>query len=73
MRDIHLEEAILSEMRDLPPHYQRILLDIIQNMKTGYSSIRKSHDILELKGCGKELWNQIDAQEYIRRLRNEWD
>jgi hypothetical protein len=69
----HLEKVILSEIRDLPPHYQRILLDIIRCMKTGCSSIRKNRDILELKGCGKELWNQTDAPKYIARLRNEWD
>lgn len=69
----HLEKVILSEIRDLPPHYQRILLDIIRLMKTGCTSIKRKHDILELKGCGKELWKQTDAQDYIRRLRNEWD
>ena len=31
------------------------------------------HSILELHGMGKELWQGIDAQEYVNRLRDEWD
>lgn len=31
------------------------------------------HSIMELQGLGKELWKGIDAAEYIRREREEWD
>ncbi|NPV68435.1 MAG: hypothetical protein HPY64_14930 [Anaerolineae bacterium] len=27
----------------------------------------------ELRGLGKEIWQDIDAQEYVNRLRDEWD
>ena len=27
----------------------------------------------ELRGLGKEIWEGIDAQEYVNQLRNEWD
>lgn len=33
----------------------------------------KIHSILELRGLGKEIWEAIDAQEYVNRLRDEWD
>jgi hypothetical protein len=26
----------------------------------------------ELHGLGKEIWSDIDAQEYVDRLRDEW-
>jgi plasmid stability protein len=29
--------------------------------------------IMELEGLGKELWEGIDAAEYIRRERDSWD
>jgi hypothetical protein len=29
--------------------------------------------ILELEGLGKEIWEGIDAQEYVNELRKEWD
>jgi hypothetical protein len=27
----------------------------------------------ELRGLGKEIWEDIDAQEYVNQLRSEWD
>lgn len=29
--------------------------------------------LLELRGLGKELWKGEDAQEYVDRLRKEWE
>lgn len=29
--------------------------------------------ILELQGLGKEIWQSIDAQEYVERERASWD
>ena len=31
------------------------------------------HNIMEFHGLGKEIWEGIDAQEYINKLRDEWD
>jgi len=33
----------------------------------------KKHSIMELKGLGKEIWQGMDATEYVRELRAEWD
>jgi len=35
----------------------------------------KAHprSLLELEGLGAELWNSVDAQEYVDELRREWD
>jgi hypothetical protein len=29
--------------------------------------------ILELRGLGKEIWNGIDAQEYVNQERDSWN
>jgi hypothetical protein len=29
--------------------------------------------ILELRGLGKEIWQGIDAQEYVNRERDSWN
>ena len=29
--------------------------------------------ILELEGLGAEIWQGIDAQEYVNELRDEWE
>ena len=31
------------------------------------------HRLTELRGLGKDTWEGIDAQEYVNRLRDEWD
>jgi hypothetical protein len=31
------------------------------------------HSIMELHGLGKEIWEGIEAREYVNRLRDEWD
>ena len=31
------------------------------------------HNIMELCGLGKEIWEGIDAQEYVRNERASWD
>jgi len=33
----------------------------------------KTHSIFELEGLGKELWQGIDAQEYVNRERDAWN
>jgi hypothetical protein len=31
------------------------------------------HRLSDLRGLGAEIWQGIDAQEYVDRLRDEWD
>jgi hypothetical protein len=31
------------------------------------------HDITELRGLGKEVWQNIDAQDYVDSERDAWD
>jgi hypothetical protein len=33
---------------------------------------RPKHRLTELRGLGKEIWEGIDAQEYVNKLRDEW-
>ena len=34
---------------------------------------RPRHQITELEGLGKEIWEGTDAQEYVDRERDSWD
>jgi hypothetical protein len=34
---------------------------------------RQQRSLSELRGLGKEIWEGIDAQEYVNQLRREWD
>ncbi len=33
----------------------------------------KKRSLLELEGLGAEIWEDVDAQEYVNELRNEWE
>jgi hypothetical protein len=34
---------------------------------------KPKHSIMELHGLGAEIWQGVDAQEYINQLREEWN
>ena len=34
---------------------------------------RKSKDFSGIKGIGKEIWKDVDAQEYVKQERSEWN
>lgn len=33
----------------------------------------KSKDFSGIKGIGKEIWKDVDAQKYVTQERNEWN
>lgn len=51
------------------------LLDVISaTLKTLMQHQQaKKHSIMELEGLGAEIWQGIDAQEYVRQERASWD
>ena len=34
---------------------------------------KPKRSIMELHGLGKEIWEGIDAQQYVSELRDEWE
>ncbi len=50
------------------------LLELISaTLKQRISPKQATHSIMELEGLGAEIWNGIDAQEYVRQERASWD
>lgn len=47
----------------------KILVDSLGDDET--ESALQKHSILELAGLGAEIWDGVDAQEYVNRLRDE--
>lgn len=47
------------------------LFGLIRQRVTLTSKPKRS--ILELRGLGKEIWNGIDAQEYVNQERDSWN
>jgi hypothetical protein len=48
----------------------KLLVDTLDTTETPQG---EKHSILELAGLGAEIWEGIDAQEYVDQLRSEWD
>ncbi len=69
-------EDIVREARALPVDERKRLIGLIVDTLTeqeGVEPARKQRSILELAGLGADAWEGIDPQEYIDRLRDEWD
>ena len=66
---------MLQEIRALPVEQRKQLIKLIVDTlpEADSDSPRKRHKIMEFRGVGAEMWEGIDAQEYVNRLRNEWD
>lgn len=46
----------------------KLMLEISVNIKKEQKS-----NIYDLKGVGKEIWEGIDAQEYVNNERESWE
>lgn len=67
-----VEELYKQEIRSLPAADRLQLLALIAQ-ELVVVQVRTTRRITELRGLGKEIWQDIDAQQYVDALRNEWD
>jgi hypothetical protein len=66
-------EMIKKELSALDgDEYQEVLKAILEMVKQGAGRPSRSRSLLELKGLGKELWAQIDVEDYINQERDSW-
>ncbi len=70
---VAIGKKIIREIRTLPVQQQKKILEVVLLLKTGIKTSHKKHSITELKGCGKKIWKEIDAQEYVNKLREDWN
>lgn len=63
---------LIQEARTLSPDELKELMQALIEMMPEDAE-PKQHSITELRGLGKELWQGIDAQDYVNELRSEWD
>jgi predicted sugar kinase len=62
-------QLTLEERKELA----KMVVDSLVPSTTEDTQPKKKHSILELAGLGAEIWEGVDAQEYINELRSEWD
>ncbi len=76
---IHLSDASLDtiyrqHIKSLPREERLHLLAMIAyDLAQDTTRSQTKRNIMELHGLGKELWQDIDAQEYVHALRQEWE
>jgi hypothetical protein len=64
---------VLSRIQRLTPADQLRLLEELAALVRRQVTSRAQRSILELQGLGKEIWQDIDAQEYVDRERASWN
>ena len=74
MSAIRAEDIYKRHIKPLPPEERlRILALIGQDLAEKEVAGKAQRSLMELHGLGKEIWEGVDAQEYVDELRKEWD
>ena len=75
VKTLSLEELYEQQIKPRPLSERlRLLAMIAQDLAVETKEEEKpKRSIMELHGLGAEIWQGIDAQEYVNELRREWD
>ena len=74
----------ITESRQILAGYERVTLRpvvseiekllMVDSIQTGISGLSTgSPSLLSLMGLGKEIWKKHEAQDYVRKIRDEWE
>lgn len=66
-------ETVLREAQRLAPSEQRRLIEALEVTAKDQASTEEGHSLLELRGLGKHLWEQVNTTEYLNTERAAWD
>ena len=72
----NIETIYRRYIKPLSPDEQiKLLAKIAEELANGKDTkeLPKKRSLLELEGLGAEIWEGIDAQEYVDELRSEWE
>jgi hypothetical protein len=66
-------EQLLAQVSRLSSAEQLRLLEDVAALVRQHLAPTPSQSVTALRGLGKEIWQGIDAQEYVERERAAWD
>ncbi len=73
---LEINNSIYAHIMFFLENLPKNLLNIKQEIKTEKPNILHTHNSISnfknLQGVGKELYQGIDSDTYIKELRNEW-
>jgi hypothetical protein len=65
-------QNIRHQIKNLSPEEQLRLLEELATIVRRGLSKKHRRSILELEGLGQEIWQDIDAQDYVNSERSSW-
>jgi hypothetical protein len=66
-------EAIYKDISKLTGNEKKILLSrLVAEMKVQPEK-KVKNSITDIRGMGKEIWDETDAQEYVNSERSSWE
>lgn len=66
-------QELRRQVEDLTPDEQLRLLEEIASLVRHRVSPKPKRSMMELEGLGKEVWQGVDAQEYVDQERASWN
>ena len=78
MKEMTAEQIYEQHIKQMPAAEQQRLLEIMhcqiaQTTLDDKPTGKSRPSIMELHGLGAEIWGEVDAQEYVNALRDEWN
>jgi hypothetical protein len=76
MSTLNAKEIYEQLVKRLPPEERLQLIEMVnRDLATSRPAEpeKNKRSLMELHGLGAEIWEGIDAQEYVDELRKEWD
>lgn len=64
---------IIEQAKTLNVQERKLLVKMVVDTLDVAETLPRQRRLSELRGLGKEVWEGIDAQEYVNQLRSEWD
>ncbi len=69
---VSVERIYRKYIQQIPESDQLKLVALITQTLAESSPTEKKLDIMALHGLGAEIWQDVDPQEYVDQLRDEW-
>ena len=74
MHTLTAEQLYEQKIKLLPATERlRLVALIAHDLATTAITEHQQRSLLELEGLGADIWQGVDAQEYVNELRKEWD
>ncbi len=67
------EEIYQRYVKPLPNNEKLRLIAKVSSDMAENENEKSKRSIMELHGLGAEIWEGVDAQEYVNEMRDEWE